>query len=551
MNKIINMKYIKSLVYILICGFCCSLLIQTISYAADDSAVVPIDDFDNLSEEFKYLGKDYRDNYYLDMEETGLLEVGYLMINAIANMIFSFIKWVAYLLCSVFYQVMDFNIADLLSPQINAMQKSLNNAIFLPLFTLACCGAFCALIVKMLKRDVISAMLEIAKIIGVVVLSFLVIAKSDVALSGVTNITKEISLNALISVNREDGDTTTSAFAAEASGLLWKTLVHDPWISLEFGSSPIPEGVVDEILGALPQAEKRETYIESIAFDDSGELIITTMGMKNAGSRIGFLLAYIIPFLLKSLVYLLMALLQLVFQLLAVFYLILAPIVLILVLVPGYEAMLGIWLRKILESQISILIITFVMGLLIKVDSLLASMTPTYGWFIVLIFQVALGIGLFLFRDKLLSAITTMKRGASNAARGIANIQRATNPDYMMMKMGRVGAGGMYFHQRTHANYNMPRGSLNNHQQHSQQQDQDELQHQPPKARKYKSVSKKDNQEIVSKRTLENSVQKKQQGSIGREFSPPKQQKEVTKRPTLNNTNTNAIKQRLVNNQYY
>ena len=90
------MKYFKQMI------FMTAILILCISYrmpvyasveageSYDSSATFGItDEFDGLSGDGKYLGQEYLSNYALDSEEIGITDAGDLIMNKIANLIFS------------------------------------------------------------------------------------------------------------------------------------------------------------------------------------------------------------------------------------------------------------------------------------------------------------------------------------------------------------------------------------------------------------------------------------------------------------------------------
>lgn len=349
----------------------CMLLKPAVAEAKD---VADISEFDSLNGDGTYLGSQYRDNYYLDIEKTSMLETGDKIINDIANILFSVVRSLGYLTTSIFFFAMDFDISKLLAPQIDGIQKALNSSIFKPLFTLAFVGTSFILVKQMAKRDLMGAAGEIVKVIGIVILSILVVNHSATMLSYSTNITKAISTDALSSVNDSMG-VTGESFASSAAGIIWVSLVHQPWLTLEFDRSEYTKDDVDAFLSAEKGSSERKELVKQ--FDKP------CFKKERGGERIGFIIVYFIPFLIKGAIFLFTALMQLVFQVMAVLYMITAPIVLLLALIPGYGTnMISVWLQKILETQISILIITFIMGLIIRLDSVMSALTPQYGWFI-------------------------------------------------------------------------------------------------------------------------------------------------------------------------
>ena len=329
-------------------------------------------------------------------------------LNALAKVFFFLERLLAYLTVVVFYVSFNLNLVDLFGSQVSVIQQALNDSIFQPLFLMGCAAAFCVLIGRMLRQDLAGALGQIVKVIAIVMMSILVVTKSDTMLSMCNNITKEISLEILVGVNSANGySDNINAFSGEAAGILWNNMVHQPWLTMEFGYTASD----DQVLGLLsykPGAEERK---DAIAADESGSFLV-----ERATERLGFSFLYLIPCIMKCGIYIIIVLIQLVFQLLSIVYLFMAPLVLIVSLFPGYDGLIGGWLRKILETQISILVLSLIIGILIKFDELIFdwSRSVGFGWMIALTIQIAIAIALFLNRNKLLMAMSTVQRGVSN-----------------------------------------------------------------------------------------------------------------------------------------
>lgn len=394
-------------------------------------------DFENLSGDAEYLKEDWRENYYLDIEELGILDAGKGVMNDIANVLWQVIRFLAFIVVSVFYYAMQFDVSSMFSSQIGAIQEALNNSIFSPLFMLAFCGTALILIKRLIKRDMMGAIGDLAKVIGILILSILVVRHSSVVLSYATNITKGVSVDALTGINQEMGISGVGSFAADAAGVLWVNMVHEPWKCLEFGETASPTSDdIEKILTKTPGSEERAEVIKQYIEEHEGNG--KQNFNKNIGvGRIGFLIVYLIPFIIKAGIYLLVALIQLAFQALAIGLVVLAPIVLLIALVPGYENMIPSWARKILENQVSIIIITFFLGILVKFDQLLFDMSAAYGWLMVLIFQIAIEVGLFLGRHKILAMLGGIQRGISVPTYARTRMMRSGNLYEGMERLGR------------------------------------------------------------------------------------------------------------------
>lgn len=402
-------------------------------------AIGNVDSFDNLAGDARYLGSAYRDNYYLDMEETGLLDAIPALLNSISNVLFGLVRWLSYLTVSLFYTCFNLNIAELFGTQANNIQAALNSSIFQPLFLLGCGVSFCILAVRIVKQDLAGAVGQLAKIIGIVMLSAAALTHSGTVLSYCTNITKEISVSILSGVNSVNGfSANVSGFAAQGAGVLWQNLVHEPWLTMEFGNDSPSADDIELFLTTPPESDARDALVEARPWE--------CFSMGRSGGKATFMLLYLIPCIIKCVVYILVAVIQLVFQLLAVFYVFMAPLILIISLMPGYERMLGLWLRKILESQISILIITLMIGILIKLDQLLYdwARNTQAGWMIALVLQVAMAVALIMNRDKLVNMMSNIQRGVATPGFGAnrfkmnGNIYQKTVPDALKFS-GKIG----------------------------------------------------------------------------------------------------------------
>ncbi|MBO5093474.1 MAG: hypothetical protein J6C33_03835 [Lachnospiraceae bacterium] len=407
----------------------CSLLLALAfpaGQAQASNAVEVPDKFDELDGDAKYLGSDYRDNYILDIEETGALQIHWEAINGVANAIFAGIRTISYATVSLFYWAIDFNMGEIFGDKLNSIQSALKDTIFEPLFSLACAACLATLITKVLKSDIVGSVMEVFKIILVVILSMLVILKSDSVLSLATDVTKEVSVDALASVNDSmELSGNVEDFAAEAAGVLWLDLVHEPWKTVEFMHSDLADNLTDELL-TKSDAEERA---DLVAEHEDEKCFQMTIGFE----RVGFLIIYLFPCLAKCILYIVIAGALIIFQALAVLYLLLAPLMLLLFLFAGYERILTSWLRKLLETQVMILVIMLMLSLLIRIDTFFFDLSSRYGWFVSLLMQIIVGVGLFMNRSKVFSFLDTVQRGtatpryAANRLRMGGNLNNSIN----------------------------------------------------------------------------------------------------------------------------
>lgn len=437
------LRRLRKMSMVLLCTFMLALAVPAGTVRAD-SGIRSTDAFNRLEGDAKYLKDDYRNNYVLDIEETGVLEIHWEALNGIANALFAAIRTVSYATVTLFYWALNFDIGEMFGGQINGIQQALKDTVFEPLLMLAIGACMATLLVKFMKRDAVGGIAEIGKIILVVVLSMFVVLKSDTALSLATNITKEVSIDALSSVNDSMGMSgNREDFAAQAAGVLWIDLVHEPWKTVEFMNSDVDDGTVDRFLKESDPEERAE-LVKGMG---DAECFRMTVGFE----RIGFLIVYLIPCLAKCLLFITVAGALLIFQVLAVFYLILAPVMLLLFLFAGYESILTAWLKKMLETQVMILVITFMLALLIRTDVFLFQKADEWGWFIVLLIQIIIGAGLFLNRGKIFELLSTVQRGSATPRYAANRLRMSGNVKELNTMRKNIAAAGRQMGRNTMA----------------------------------------------------------------------------------------------------
>ena len=143
------------------------------------SKAINIDgDLNNLDGDGKYLGDNYRDNYYLDIEKTDIFEAGDYMLNQIANALFSIVKILGFAASVFFYHVMTFDVSEVFSTEINSIQSALKLSIFDSFFMLAFAASSWSLMKRLTKRDLSGLISEIGKILCIFLLSSFVVTHS-------------------------------------------------------------------------------------------------------------------------------------------------------------------------------------------------------------------------------------------------------------------------------------------------------------------------------------------------------------------------------------
>jgi hypothetical protein len=379
-------------------------------------------EFDSLQGDGKYLGSDYRGNYKLDIEELGITEVPEKAFNFVANAIFNIISFLGFAAAAFFYYAMDFDLAKLLQPQINQIQETLHNGLFTPMLQLAIAGAIILAICKYARRDFVGLLEQLGKVCFIMVLSFLVVSDSAKFLSYSSSVTKSAAVSILTGINDIDVGENVNSYAANAASVLWISLVHEPWKALEFGDYNCTDEDVEFFLTA--SGSERKERIAEMMDGDKGPF-----SKNRSAIRVGQGLIILLTVFVKFIVYIAITALYFVFQAIAIFFVLMAPLILLLSLIPGYDfEILGVWTRKIMETQVGVLIITFVIGVMVFFDRALQALASEIGWFIVLLMQIAVCVCLFLLRWQIFTAFNNVQRGVQNPNLLKRQLIRAGNP---------------------------------------------------------------------------------------------------------------------------
>lgn len=379
------------------------------------------DSFQNIQGDGKYIGKNY--TYHLDMEKVGITGKLFELMNKIENMFFGLEVMIAKVAIYVFYYCMCFDAAQVLSGQLYAVQSILHTAIFEPLMYVVLGLTAIKLVSRILKKNFVGILSDCSYVVMMMVLSVFVIHYSDAIVSNATSISKSVGLEAMVGLNNtltgENGSSENAGYldnyAASAAGVLWENMVHRPWLELEFDGTEPDLGLVAELMANKSIEERAEIVKESE---------IDSFKKESAGNDIGTIIMYLIPLGIKSAIYIVLAAIQIFFQVLAVFFVILAPVILILSMIPGYDFMIiEIWMKKILEFEIGIIISTMMIAFLVFLDNYMFSLD--YGWFMCYVLQIITAVSLYLGRKHIFGMFSKLQRAVQSPGYTKAMIKNA------------------------------------------------------------------------------------------------------------------------------
>lgn len=398
-----------------------------------------VSEFKDFSGDGQYLNLPYRNNYHLDIEETGILDTGHVVLNSIANILFYAIRNLAYLTVIVFYQAMNFDINDFFGDELNNIQSLMRNNVFDSVFLFAFCGSAFIIAKQFFKRDLMGSFGTIAKVVLIFLLSFLVVKHSADMLKYSSKITRDLGTNIFASVNNKD-TINEKSYAATMSELLWSNLVHTPWKELEFSEDNVDDDTIKSILSNSKDSTERKEIIKKL-IESNDALFSKSLG----ADRIGFLVIYFLLFLVKCIVFIGFSVLQFAFQVFAILIILFAPIVLLLSLLPSYsDGVISAWFKKFFETQLSVLVLTFVLALLLQFSKFFYSdeVIQKFGWFGSLFLETFIILFLALKWRELIQMSTGLKVSAGN--RGlIESVNQLSYFKHNIGQMARTGVNGI------------------------------------------------------------------------------------------------------------
>lgn len=413
---------------------CCSLLPAV---TAEASGINPADGLNSQTEApAKYMNDSYRDNYYLDIEDVGLLEKQYSLFNHVANGIFSFIKFIAYATINFFYHSLTFDVTTSLANELNSIQSILKNSIFEPLLFLGFFFSGVTILKRFMQRNMVGIFSEFCKVIVIILISIFLANDSKTILTVVSSITKSISLSAFTGVNSLESDpqATLQDYASESAGILWQNMLHEPWKSLEFGNFDFgsrQESVEEEFLTIAPGIDERKELVEKYSY-------IPAFYKFNAITRVANSIIYLVIIIIKCVLYIAVTGIMFVYQIFSIFYMLIAPLILILAFFPSYQGIVNVWFKKFLEVQVCIFIITLILGLIVKLDSIIFQYSGSMGWFMALMFQIVTIYFLYKERDKIIHAFSNVQKAVEIPAYANAMLRNSMNAQNLPKTVNRI-----------------------------------------------------------------------------------------------------------------
>lgn len=368
-------KYLKCILCILLIVIATTMT----AFAASDSGESDGTIFGALNEvnaKGSYL--EYRDNYYLDMEDVSLLSSpGAVIFNMAANGVFGLSKNIGCLTAVATRFAMSTDIYDLVSEFISPFFKSMRKIVFDSLATYFIAAAAFYFMIQLLRSrhsQVIGGLIAVMLIVAAGLFYY---AQPMFILSTLNNVTTELSSTVMDAPYDALTDEKSEAATAgdKSVVLVWNVMVHSQWQYLEFGNIRKADTHEKEILTKEQDSDERTDYIEEI--EQKGLMKGNTVSQIE---RLGLSLIFLVFNILLLIIILGFSVLILGYQFFVLFLAILGTFVFVLALIPNYgTGVLKRWAGKLLTSSAVKIILVFFLAILFIIMDFLYSATSKFG----------------------------------------------------------------------------------------------------------------------------------------------------------------------------
>ncbi|MFW0898727.1 TcpH [Clostridium perfringens] len=373
----------------------------------------------------QFIADKYRNNYALDIIDTHGWELIDKAITGLTNIVFSGIVMISWFGVNIFRFCFTNDIAAGFANQLNSVLGSLNNGIFNNFFMIVFMISLFSIVYNLYKKN-FSAIGSQILAVAIIYATTAFLSNGAVGfLSKTTEFSKTIGTSAIVAINGKDNNNEGSLedYSKTVVGTLWGNFVQQPWVMLEFdGKVPLinksdssneeNKDALDyskEILSEPYGSDKREKALESINEKFNKELF----SKNGINTKLVSVCVLFIITLIKMVILIAVGMIQIGFQLMSILLILLLPFIMLIAIVPffgGTNIIKGI-ARKYLGTQLGIIVSSFVLALLVLVDTVTITMFQAWGanLIIALLMQCTCWIMVIAFRKQLMNGLINLQ----------------------------------------------------------------------------------------------------------------------------------------------
>ncbi|WP_338852748.1 TcpH (plasmid) [Clostridium perfringens] len=369
----------------------------------------------------QFIADKYRNNYALDIIDTHGWELIDKAITGLTNIVFSGIVIISWFGVNIFRFCFTNDIAAGFANQLNSVLGSLNNGIFNNFFMIVFMISLFSIVYNLYKKN-FSAIGSQILAVAIIYATTAFLSNGAVGfLSKTTEFSKTIGTSAIVAINGKDNNNEGSLedYSKTVVGTLWGNFVQQPWVILEFdGKVSLIKNNKDnddalnyskEILSEPYGSDEREKALESINEKFNKELF----SKNGINTKLVSVCVLFVITLIKMIILIAVGMIQIGFQLMSILLILLLPFIMLIAIVPffgGTNIIKGI-ARKYLGTQLGIIVSSFVLALLVLVDTVTLTMFQSWGanLIIALLMQCTCWIMVIAFRKQLMNGLINLQ----------------------------------------------------------------------------------------------------------------------------------------------
>ena len=368
----------------------------------------------------QFIADKYRNNYALDIIDTHGWELIDKAITGLTNIVFSGIVMISWFGVNIFRFCFTNDIAAGFANQLNSVLGSLNNGIFNNFFMIVFMISLFSIVYNLYKKN-FSAIGSQILAVAIIYATTAFLSNGAVGfLSKTTEFSKTIGTSAIVAINgKENNEGSLEDYSKTVVGTLWGNFVQQPWIMLEFdgklqlmNKDSINKEALDyskDILSEPYGSDEREKALKSIDEKFNNELF----SKNGINTKLVSVCVLFIITLIKMIILIAVGMIQIGFQLMSILLILLLPFIMLIAIVPffgGTNIIKGI-ARKYLGTQLGIIVSSFVLALLVLVDTVTLTMFQSWGanLIIALLMQCTCWIMVIAFRKQLMNGLINLQ----------------------------------------------------------------------------------------------------------------------------------------------
>ena len=425
-NKLTYKNILKAIVIIatIVIAYNC---LTKIAYADGFLSYGNSDDpYKNIPEGWgMFISEKYRNNYALDIIDTHGWELIDKAITGLTNIVFSGIVMISGFGVNIFRFCFTNDIAAGFANQLNSVLGSLNNGIFNNFFMIVFMISLFSIVYNLYKKN-FSAIGSQILAVAIIYATTAFLSNGAVGfLSKTTEFSKTIGTSAIVAINGKDNNEgSLEDYSKTVVGTLWGNFVQQPWVMLEFdGKVPLNDenmttknsineealNYSKDILSEPYGSDEREKALESINEKFNKELF----SKNGINTKLVSVCVLFVITLIKMIILIAVGMIQIGFQLMSILLILLLPFIMLIAIVPffgGTNIIKGI-ARKYLGTQLGIIVSSFVLALLVLVDTVTLTMFQAWGanLIIALLMQCTCWIMVIAFRKQLMNGLINLQ----------------------------------------------------------------------------------------------------------------------------------------------